>query len=334
MSTRVAINGFGRVGRAAFRAAFESGADIEWVAINDVAEAGPLANVLARDSVYGAFPGEISSRDGVITVDGYEVPVYAEPDPVRLPWSELGVDVVLECTGRFRTRSEAAKHLAAGARKVIVSAPMKDADATVVLGVNFPDAYDAGAHAVISNASCTTNCLAPVAKVLHETVGIRHGLMTTIHAYTGDQRLVDTPHKDPRRARAAAVNLIPTSTGAAKALGLVIPELAGKLHGFAVRVPIPTGSIVDLTIEAQRETSVDEINALFREHASEILAYSEAPIVSSDVVKSSHSATFDAPLTCVIDGTQVKVIAWYDNEWGYSTRLVELAQQVLVPALV
>ena len=251
-----------------------------------------------------------------------------------MPWGSLGVDVVLECTGRFRTRTEAAKHLAAGARKVIVSAPMKDADATVVLGVNFPDAYDAEDHAVISNASCTTNCLAPVAKVLHETVGIRHGLMTTIHAYTGDQRLVDTPHKDPRRARAAAVNLIPTSTGAAKALGLVIPELAGKLHGFAVRVPIPTGSIVDLTIEASRETSVDEINALFRERASEILAYSEGPIVSSDVVKSSHSATFDAPLTCVIDGTQVKVIAWYDNEWGYSTRLVELAQQVLVPALV
>ena len=334
MSTRVAINGFGRVGRAAFRAAFESGADIEWVAINDIAEAGPLANVLARDSVYGAFPGEIRSRDGVITVDGHEMPVFAESDPVQLPWSELGVDVVLECTGRFRTRTEAAKHLAAGARKVIVSAPMKDADATVVLGVNFPDAYDAEAHAVISNASCTTNCLAPVAKVLHDSVGIRHGLMTTIHAYTGDQRLVDMPHKDPRRARAAAVNLIPTSTGAAKALGLVIPELAGKLHGFAVRVPIPTGSIVDLTIEASRETSVDEINSLFRESASDILAYSDAPIVSSDIVKSSHSATFDAPLTCVIDGTQVKVIAWYDNEGGYSTRLVELAQQVLVPALV
>jgi glyceraldehyde 3-phosphate dehydrogenase len=334
MSTRVAINGFGRVGRAAFRAAFESGADIEWVAINDIAEAGPLANVLARDSVYGAFPGEITSRDGVIIVDGHEMPVFAESDPVQLPWSELGVDVVLECTGRFRTRTGAAKHLAAGARKVIVSAPMKDADATVVLGVNFPEAYDADAHAVISNASCTTNCLAPVAKVLHETVGIRHGLMTTIHAYTGDQRLVDTPHKDPRRARAAGVNLIPTSTGAAKALGLVIPELVGKLHGFAVRVPIPTGSIVDLTIEASRETSVDEINALFRERASDILAYSDAPIVSSDIVKSSHSATFDAPLTCVIDGTQVKVIAWYDNEWGYSTRLVELAQQVLVPALV
>jgi glyceraldehyde 3-phosphate dehydrogenase len=334
MATRVAINGFGRVGRAAFRAAYESDADIEWVAINDIAEAGALANVLTRDSVYGVFPAAIESRDGSIFVDGVELPVLAEANPMALPWSELGVDVVLECTGRFRTRVEAAKHLDAGARKVIVSAPMKDADATVVLGVNFPDAYDPDAHAVISNASCTTNCLAPVAKVLHETVGIRHGLMTTIHAYTGDQRLVDTPHKDPRRARAAGVNLIPTSTGAAKALGLVIPELAGKLHGFAVRVPIPTGSIVDLTIEAQRETSVEEINALFRERASDILAYSEAPLVSSDIVRSPYSAIFDAPLTSVIDGTQVKVIAWYDNEWGYSTRLVELAQLVLVPALV
>jgi glyceraldehyde 3-phosphate dehydrogenase len=211
---------------------------------------------------------------------------------------------------------------------------MKDADATVVLGVNFPAAYDAVQHSVISNASCTTNCLGPVAKVLHETVGIRHGLMTTIHAYTGDQRLVDTPHKDPRRARAAACNLVPTSTGAAKAIGLVIPELAGKLHGFAVRVPIPTGSIVDLTIESERETTVEEINGLFRERADEVLAYSEAPIVSSDIVKSPYSAIFDAPLTAVIGGTQVKVVAWYDNEWGYSTRLVELAQLVLVAAPV
>ncbi len=242
--------------------------------------------------------------------------------------------MVLECTGRLKTRSEAARHLDAGARKVIVSAPMKDADTTVVLGVNFPDAYDPETHSVISNASCTTNCLAPVAKVLHETVGIRHGLMTTIHAYTGDQRLVDTPHKDPRRARAAGINLIPTSTGAAKALGLVLPELAGKLHGFAVRVPIPTGSIVDLTVETLRETSVEEINGLFRDRADDILAYSEAPLVSSDIVKSSYSAIFDAPLTTVIDGTQVKVVAWYDNEWGYSTRLIELAQRVLVPALV
>jgi glyceraldehyde 3-phosphate dehydrogenase len=333
MATRVAINGFGRVGRAAFRSAIESGADIEWVAINDIADVEALANVLARDSVYGAFPAKVEAKNGSIFVDEVELPVFAESDPAALPWGDLGVDVVLECTGRFKTREEAAKHLDAGARKVVVSCPMKDADATIVLGVNFP-AYDAELHDVISNASCTTNCLAPVAKVLHETVGIRHGLMTTIHAYTGDQRLVDTPHKDPRRARAAAVNLVPTSTGAAKALGLVIPELAGKLHGFAVRVPIPTGSIVDLTVETKRETSVEEINALFHERASDILAYSEAPIVSSDIVKSSFSAVFDAPLTSVIDGTQVKVIAWYDNEWGYSTRLVELAQQVLVPALV
>ena len=334
MATRVAINGFGRVGRAAFRAACESDADIEWVAVNDVARVDALANVLARDSVYGAFPVPVEARGDAIFIGGDELPVFSEPDPAALPWEELGVDVVLECTGRFRTRAEAAKHLAAGARKVIVSAPMKDADVTVVLGVNFAEAYDAEVHAVISNASCTTNCLAPVAKVLHETVGIRHGLMTTIHAYTGDQRLVDTPHKDPRRARAAGVNLVPTSTGAAKALGLVIPELAGKLHGFAVRVPIPTGSIVDLTIEAQRETSVEEINALFRERADEVLAYSEAPLVSSDIVKSPYSAIFDAPLTSVIGGTQVKVLAWYDNEWGYSTRLVELAQRVLVPVTV
>jgi glyceraldehyde 3-phosphate dehydrogenase len=334
MSTRVAINGFGRVGRAAFRAAFESGADVEWVAVNDIAGVDALANVLARDSVYGEFPAQVEVRGNAIFVDGSELPVFSEPDPAALPWQELGVDVVLECTGRFRVRADAAKHLAAGARKVIVSAPMKDADATIVLGVNFPDAYDAAEHTVISNASCTTNCLAPVAKVLHETVGIRHGLMTTIHAYTGDQQLLDTPHKDPRRARAAAVNLVPTSTGAAKAIGLVIPELAGKLHGFAVRVPVPTGSIVDLTVETRRETSVEEVNALFRERASDVLAYSEAPLVSSDIVKSPYSAIFDAPLTSVVDGTQVKVVAWYDNEWGYSSRLVELAQQVLAPSPV
>jgi glyceraldehyde 3-phosphate dehydrogenase len=332
--TRVAINGFGRVGRAAFRAAFESDAEIEWVAVNDVEGADALANVLARDSVYGEFPAPVKVLGGTLFVDGNELPVFSEPDPALLPWEELGVDVVLECTGRFRTRAEAAKHLEAGARKVIVSAPMKDADATIVLGVNFPEAYDAETHAVISNASCTTNCLAPVAKVLHDTVGIRHGLMTTIHAYTGDQRLVDTPHKDPRRARAAAVNLVPTSTGAAKALGLVIPELSGKLHGFAVRVPIPTGSIVDLTVETLRATTVEEVNALFRERADEVLAYSEAPLVSSDIVKSPFSAIFDAPLTSVVDETQVKVLAWYDNEWGYSTRLIELAQRVLVPSPV
>ena len=327
----MAINGFGRVGRAAFRAAFESDAEIEWVAVNDVAPIDSLANVLVRDTVYGAFPAPVWTADAAIVVDGEPLRVFAEPDPAALPWDELGVDVVLECTGRFRTRAEAAKHLAAGARKVVVSAPMKDADTTVVLGVNFPHAYDPRRHAVISNASCTTNCLAPVVKVLHETVGIRHGLMTTIHAYTGDQKLVDTPHKDARRARAAGVNLVPTSTGAAKAIGLVIPELAGRLHGFAVRAPIPTGSIVDLTVETSRPTSVEEVNGLFRERADRILAYSEAPLVSSDIVKSPYSAIFDAPLTSVVDGTQVKVVAWYDNEWGYSTRLVELAQGVPAP---
>jgi glyceraldehyde 3-phosphate dehydrogenase len=330
MSTRVAINGFGRVGRAAFRAAFESDADIEWVAINDVAGIDALANVLARDSVYGEFPAQVQVLDRVLRVGETEIPIFAEVDPKALPWRELDVDVVLECTGRFRTRAEAAKHLEAGARKVIVSAPMKDADATVVLGVNFVEVYDPKTHDILSNASCTTNCLAPVAKVLHEAFGIRHGSMTTIHAYTGDQRLVDTPHKDPRRARAAGVNLVPTSTGAAKAIGLVIPELAGRLTGFAVRAPIPTGSLVDLTVEVERSATVEEVNELFREKADDVLAFNEAPIVSSDIVKSPHSAIFDAPLTSVVGGTQIKVLAWYDNEWGYSTRLVELAQ--LVPA--
>ena len=267
MSTRIAINGFGRVGRAAFRAAYEGDADIEIVAVNDITDAEMLAHLLAYDSVYGRFPAPVEAGDGFIDIDGTEVRVFAEADPAALPWGELGVDVVIESTGRFNTRSEAAKHLDAGARKVIISAPAKDADATVVLGVNFDEVYDAEQHAVLSNASCTTNCLAPVAKVLHETVGIRHGLMTTIHAYTGDQHLVDMPHKDYRRARAAAVNLIPTSTGAAKAIGLVIPELAGKLHGIAVRAPIPTGSIVDLTIETLRETSVEEIDEAFRSRA-------------------------------------------------------------------
>jgi glyceraldehyde 3-phosphate dehydrogenase len=340
MSARVAINGFGRVGRAALRAARERGLQLEFVAINDLVDASTLAYLLEQDSVYGRFPEEIRSKNGGISIGEDELHVFAEPDPSALPWAELGVDVVLDCTGRFRSRDGAAAHLEAGARKVAVSAPMKDPDATVVLGVNFDEAYDPEAHQVISNASCTTNCLAPVAKVLHETVGIRHGQMTTIHAYTGDQRLVDLPHKDLRRARAAAINLVPTSTGAAKAIGLVIPELAGKLSGFAVRAPIPTGSIVDLTIEASRPTSVEEINRAFSERSATaslegILSYSERPFVSTDVVGSPFSAVFDAPLTSVVDDTQVKVIAWYDNEWGYSNRLAELAGKVLVeePAL-
>jgi glyceraldehyde 3-phosphate dehydrogenase len=337
--TTVGINGFGRVGRAAFRAAYERELGLEWIGINDLADTVALAHLLKYDSVYGRFPGTVEAGDGVIRIDGTEIPVFSKPDPANLPWGELGAEVVIEATGRFRSRAEAGKHLESGARKVIVSAPVKDADATVVLGVNFEQVYDPEAHHVVSNASCTTNCLAPVAKVLHETVGIRHGLMTTIHAYTADQRLIDLPHKDLRRARAAGVNLIPTSTGAAKAIGLVIPELVGKLNGFAVRAPIPTGAIVDLTIEAERPTSIDEINALFRERAdleelAGILAYSEEPLVSSDIVRSPYSAIFDAPLTSVVDGTQVKVVAWYDNEWGYSNRLVELAALIGAKARV
>ena len=335
MAVRVAINGFGRTGRAAFRAAFESGADIEWVAINDVADPAMLARLLKYDTVYGPFAGTVEATDDAIVVDGSRIVTPMEADPALLPWGELDVDVVVESTGRFRNRADAAKHLQAGAKKVIISAPAKEPDVTVALGVNF-ETYDPELHDIVSNASCTTNCLAPVAKVLHEALGIRHGLMTTVHAYTGDQQLLDGPHKDYRRARAAAANLVPTSTGAAKAIGLVVPALAGKLQGFAVRVPVPTGSLVDLTVEMERETSVEEVNALFEERADHdelagILRYSEEPLVSSDIIKSPYSSIFDAPLTMVNDGTQVKVVAWYDNEWGYSNRLVELAQRVLAP---
>jgi glyceraldehyde 3-phosphate dehydrogenase len=339
MSVRVAINGFGRVGRSVMRAAHEQGADIEVVAVNDLVDATTLAHLLKYDSVYGRFPGEVAVDGGEIVVDGVQVRTLAETDPLALPWDELGVDVVIESTGRLRTRAGAAQHLEAGARKVIISAPAKGAepaDATLVLGVNFAGVYDPEAHHIVSNASCTTNCLAPVAKVLHDAVGIRHGHMTTVHAYTSDQNLLDGPHKDLRRARAAAVNLIPTSTGAAKALGLVIPELEGRLSGFAVRVPMTTGSLVDLTVETERATSAEEINAAFERLADHgalegILAYTEDPIVSTDIVKSSYSSIFDSLLTSVVDGTQVKVVAWYDNEWGYSSRLVDLAQRVLVP---
>jgi glyceraldehyde 3-phosphate dehydrogenase len=339
MAVRVAINGFGRTGRAAFRAAHEREPEIEWVAINDIAEPAMLAQLLKYDTVYGPFAGTVEVADGAIVVDGMRIATPSETDPAKLPWAELGVDVVIESTGRFRARADAEKHLAAGARKVIISAPAKDPDVTVALGVNFDDVYDPEAHRIISNASCTTNCLAPVAKVLHEGLGIRHGLMTTVHAYTGDQQLLDGPHKDYRRARAAACNLVPTTTGAAKALGLVVPELAGKLQGYAVRVPVPTGSLIDLTVEVERPTSVEEVNAIVRGVADigaleGILRYSEEPLVSSDIVKSPFSAIFDSGLTTVIDGTLVKVVAWYDNEWGYSNRLVDLAQRVLVPAAV
>jgi glyceraldehyde 3-phosphate dehydrogenase len=339
MATRVAINGFGRVGRCFLRAAYEQGADIEVVAVNDLVDAGTLAHLFAYDSVFGRFPGTIEVADDGFDVDGRRVRSYAETDPLALPWTELGVEVVIESTGHLRTRAGAAKHLEAGARKVIISAPAKGdepPDATVVLGVNFEHVYDPDHHHILSNASCTTNCLAPVAKVLHETVGIRHGLMTTVHAYTSDQHLLDGPHSDLRRARAAALNIIPTSTGAAKALGLVIPELDGRLNGFAVRVPTPTGSLVDLTVETENATSKSTINEIFARFADRgelegILAYTEDPIVSSDIVKSTYSSIFDSALTSVVDETQVKVVAWYDNEWGYSSRLVDLAARVLAP---
>jgi glyceraldehyde 3-phosphate dehydrogenase len=336
MPVRVGINGFGRIGRNVFRAAQESGADVEIVAVNDITDAGTLAHLLKYDSVYGPLPG-VEAADGAIRVDGREVKVLAETDPTKLPWGDLGADVVIESTGRFTKRADAAKHLEAGAKKVIISAPATEPDATVVLGVNFDEVYDPDNHDVISNASCTTNCLGPVAKVLHDTIGIERGLMTTIHAYTADQRLQDAPHKDLRRARAAALSLVPATTGAAKAIGLVIPELNGKLHGFAVRAPVPVGSVVDLTFEASRDVTIDEINAAVRERADTgaltgILQYTEDPIVSADIVKSNYSSIFDSKLTAVLDGNFVKIVTWYDNEWGYSNRCVELAQRVLVRA--
>ena len=335
---RVGINGFGRIGRNLYRAAYEAGADLQFVAVNDITDAATLAHLLRYDSIFGRFPGDVEARDGAIAVDGVEIKVLAERDPAALPWSELGAEVVIESTGLFTKRDAAAKHLEAGARKVIISAPATDPDITVALGVNFETAYDPDSHHIISNASCTTNCLAPLAKVIHEAVGIERGLMTTVHAYTADQRLQDMPHKDLRRARAAALNLIPTTTGAAKAVGLVLPELVGKLNGIAVRAPVATGSVVDLTCEVARETTAEDLNAAVREAAegplSGILAYTEDPIVSTDIVKDPHSAIFDSEQTMVIDGTLVKTIAWYDNEWGYSNRCVELAARVLQPAQV
>ncbi|HEY8638788.1 MAG TPA: type I glyceraldehyde-3-phosphate dehydrogenase [Solirubrobacteraceae bacterium] len=332
MPVRVGINGFGRIGRNVFRAAHAQGADVEWVAVNDLTDARTLAHLLKYDSNYGPFPGSVEHDADSIVVDGKPLKVLAERDPAQLGWGELGVDVVVESTGFFTERDAAAKHLEAGAKKVIISAPAKGEDITVCLGVNF-DRYDAERHHVISNASCTTNCLAPLAKVVHEAVGIKHGLMTTIHAYTADQRLQDAPHSDLRRARAAAINLVPTSTGAAKAVGLVLPELNGKLHGFAIRAPVPTGSIVDLTFEAERETSVDEINQALEAAAGGrlkgILRYSDEPLVSTDIIGDSHSSIFDSGLTSVIDSTLVKVVSWYDNEWGYSNRVVDVAQRVI-----
>jgi glyceraldehyde 3-phosphate dehydrogenase len=332
MALKAGINGFGRIGRNVFRAAHAAGADIDWVGVNDITDTKTLATLLKYDSILGRFPGEVDHTDHAIVVDGKELPVFAERNPGDLPWSDRGADVVIESTGLFTNRDDAAKHLDAGAQKVIITAPAKGPDVTLALGVNF-DAYDRENHSVISNASCTTNCLAPVAKLLHDEFGIEAGLMTTIHAYTADQRLQDLPHSDLRRARAAAINLIPTSTGAAKAIGLVIPELEGKLNGIAVRAPIPTGSLTDLVVTVGRETSVEEVNSLFREKADSgnlqgILAYTEDPIVSSDIVESPYSSIFDAGLT-MVSGNLVKVGAWYDNEWGYSNRVVDLAQKVL-----
>ena len=332
---RVGINGFGRIGRNLFRAAYEAGSELEFVAVNDITDAATLAHLLKYDSILGRFPGRVDAADAAIAVDGTEIRVLAERDPAALPWAELGADVVIESTGLFTKRDDAAKHLDAGAKKVIISAPASDPDVTVALGVNFDDAYDPAQHHIISNASCTTNCLAPVAKVLNDSLGIERGLMTTIHAYTADQRLQDMPHKDLRRARAAAINLIPTTTGAARAVGLVLPELNGKLNGIAVRAPVATGSVIDLVCEVSRETDAEEVNAAIKEAAdgpmAGILSYTEDPIVSTDIVQDPHSSIFDAEQTMVIDGRMIKVVAWYDNEWGYSNRCVELAAKVLEP---
>ncbi|MDJ0350830.1 type I glyceraldehyde-3-phosphate dehydrogenase [Cryobacterium sp. PH29-G1] len=331
MSVKIGINGFGRIGRNYFRAALAKGSDIEIVAVNDLSDPASLAHLLKYDSVGGRLDATVEVDGDNIIVNGKPIKVLAERDPANLPWGALGVEIVIESTGRFTKAVDAQKHIDAGAKKVIVSAPATGADvATLVLGVN-EDTYDAAVHNIISNASCTTNCLAPLVKVFLDNFGIERGLMTTIHAYTADQNLQDGPHSDLRRARAAALNIIPTSTGAAKALGLVIPESVGKLDGYALRVPVPTGSITDLTITASRAVTVEEVNAAYKAAAEGplkgILSYTEDPIVSSDIVGDPHSSIFDAGLTKVI-GDQVKVASWYDNEWGYSNRLVDLTEFV------
>ncbi|GAA3689227.1 type I glyceraldehyde-3-phosphate dehydrogenase [Arthrobacter ginkgonis] len=331
MTTRVGINGFGRIGRNYLRAALAQGADVEIVAVNDLGSIESLAPLVKYDSILGRLAEDVRVDGDFLVVGDHRIKVLAEKDPAQLPWGELGVDVVIESTGRFTDGEDARKHLQAGARKVIISAPATGDDLTVVMGVN-EDRYDPASHDVISNASCTTNCLAPVAKVLNDSFGIVNGLMTTIHAYTADQHLHDAPHKkDPRRARAAALNVVPTSTGAASAIGRVIPELKGKLDGYAMRVPVPVGSATDLTVEVDRDVTVDEVNAAFLEAAQGrlegLLKYSTDPLVSTDIAGDPASAVFDAPLTKVI-GRTVKVVAWYDNEWGYSSRLVDLTEYV------
>ncbi len=326
MTVRVGINGFGRIGRNFYRAAQAAGADLEVVAVNDLTDNTTLANLLKYDSILGRLPGDVVASESDISVDGKSIKVFEERDPGALPWGDLGVDIVVESTGIFTNAAKAKAHIDGGAKKVIISAPASNEDITIVLGVN-DDQYDPAAHHIISNASCTTNCLGPMAKALNDSVGIVKGLMTTIHAYTQDQNLQDGPHKDPRRARAAALNMVPTSTGAAKAIGLVMPELKGKLDGFAIRVPVPTGSATDLTFQAGRETTAEEVNAAVKAAAEGplkgYLKYSEAPLVSTDIVTDPASCIFDAPLTKV-SGDLVKVIGWYDNEWGYSNRLVDL----------
>ncbi len=330
MTVRVGINGFGRIGRNFYRAVLASGADIEIVGANDLTDNATLAHLLKYDSILGRLGLEVKASADEITVGGKTFKAFAEPDPTKLPWGDLGADVVIESTGRFTDAAKAKVHLDRGAKKVIISAPAKNEDVTVVMGVN-EGTYDPAAHAIISNASCTTNCLAPLAKVLDDTFGIERGLMTTIHAYTQDQNLQDGPHKDLRRARAAALNIVPTSTGAAKAIGLVLPQLKGKLDGYALRVPVPTGSATDLTVTVGRDTTADEVKAAFKAAAEGplkgYLTYTEDEIVSADIVTDPASCIFDAGLTKVI-GNQVKVVGWYDNEWGYSNRLVDLVKYI------
>jgi glyceraldehyde 3-phosphate dehydrogenase len=339
VAIRVGINGFGRIGRNFFRAHLQRGGDFEVVAANDLGDAETMAYLLKYDSVLGPLGRDVSAGDGTIAVEGQEIRLLAERDPSNLPWSDLGVDVVLESTGFFTDRDSAAKHLEGGAKKVIISAPAKGPDVTLVLGVN-DDHYDPEAHDVISNASCTTNCVAPLAKVLHDELTIERGFMTTIHAYTNDQRVLDLPHEDLRRARAAAINLIPTSTGAARAIGLVMPDLQGKVDGMSMRAPVPTGSVVDLVCNVGRETTAEEVNELFRSRADSgplegILQYSDEPLVSTDIQHSPYSSIFDSSLT-MVNGDAVKVFGWYDNEWGYSCRLVDLVAKVgaTLPAAV
>ena len=331
MSTKVAINGFGRIGRLFLRAVAKQGADIEVVAVNDLTDAATMAHLLKYDSVHGVWPGEVSHTDDSLTFEGRSTKVFSTPDVKLLPWRELEADVIVECTGHFTERAQASLHLDQGAKKVLISAPAKDPDITVVVGVNDAD-YDPARHHIISNASCTTNCLAPVVKVLLDSFGIAQGLMTTVHAFTNDQRILDLPHKDLRRARAASLSIIPTSTGAAKAIGTVIPELKGRLDGFALRVPVPDGSVVDLVATLEVEATAEEINAAVKTAAegplAGVLRYTDEPLVSSDIVGDPHSSVFDSSLTMVM-GRQAKVVMWYDNEWGFSNRMVDLCGRLL-----